>query len=469
MKIHFLSNSPKVNTGFSVVTKNLALGLMKLGHEVICTGIQTSYIPEEYFGIKTLPLATDQPEDIQFMNNVMAVEPDVIIYVGGMYSPEDPIHLTKMFPNPFCKAVQWVYCPVEGSRLPKRMVADLNEVVNRGGKVIAQTMYGYNEMKKAGVNVGGYIYHGFDDSIFKKIDLSKIWTKSEVANEQVSFLKWFDMGKGKEGEMSRAGWTRFDISIVDLKEQLEMQFKGKFVFLHIGANHALRKRMERLIKAYSILVKESKQLRDNTRLHLHTVPVSMTGINLLDLVEEFDLKDNISFSFGKDYHGWSDTALNILYNMADVGVSASSSEGFGLDTLQSMAVGNPYIAPDCTAFTELIADLGKDGKDGKIDLDKSRGLLVNLAINDMMLQDGSYRSLVDITDLALKMKKIYTDKELRLKLGNNAEKWAKQYTWDRICAGWDKSLRDWKEIKEIRETKEKKEIEKKASGKLDAN
>lgn len=33
MKIHFLSDSPKVNTGFSIVTKNLILGLTKLGHE----------------------------------------------------------------------------------------------------------------------------------------------------------------------------------------------------------------------------------------------------------------------------------------------------------------------------------------------------------------------------------------------------------------------------------------------------
>lgn len=447
MKIHILSNSPKVNSGFSVVTKNLALGLMKLGHDVTCTGIQTSYVPEEYFGIRTLPLATDQPEDVQFMNNVMEINPDVIIYVGGMYSPEDPIHLTKMFPNPFCKAVTWVYCPIEGSRLPKRMVSDLNEVVSRGGRVIAQTIYGYNEMKKAGVNVGGFIYHGFDDSIFKKIDLNT-GIDNNIKNEIISFLKVFD-GED-EGEKKHKNWARFDIPLVELKKE----FIGKFVYLFIGANHALRKRIERLIRAYAIMINESKQLRDNTRLHLHTLPVSMTGINLLEIVEELGIKDNISFSFGKDFSGWSDNALNVLYNLVDVHVSATSSEGFGLNHLQTMAVGIPQIAPDCTSLTELIGDGEKDGGE------KSRGLL-SLIESNVMLQDGSYRSLVDQEHLSTLMKKIYVQKELREKLGNNAEKWAKQYTWNKICAGWDKSLRDWKEIKEVKEIKKMKEISEK--------
>lgn len=433
MKIHFLSDSPKINTGFSIVTRNLALGLMKLDHDVSCTGIQTSYLTENYYGIKTLPLATDQPEDIQFMNNVMEINPDVIIYIRGMYSSEDPIHLTKMFPNPFCKAVQWVYCPVEGFNIPKRMVSDLNDVASRGGKVIAQTIYGYNEMKKSGVNVSGYVYHGYDPGIFKKTDLNNI--TDDVRNEIVSFLKVFEVEDNLSGKKNK-NWTRFDIPVVELKKE----FVGKFVYLFHGANHALRKRIERLLRAYAILISESKQLKDNTRLHLHTLPVNMTGINLLEIVEELGIKDNVSFSFGKDSGGWSEGALNVLYNLAGVHVSATSSEGFGLNHLQTMAVGLPQIAPNCTSLTELIGD-------GEKDPEKSRGLLALIESN-VMLQDGSYRSLVDQEHLAMMMKKIYIQKELREKLGDNAEKWAKQWSWDRICSGWNKSLNELNQISE---------------------
>lgn len=424
MKIHILSNSPKINTGFGIVGRNLAIGLKKLGHYVTITGIQTTYVPEYYDDIKVLPLVSEIPEDAQFMVNVMSVDPDVIIYVGGMYSSEDPISLTKMFPNQFCDAKVWTYCPVEGSNIPKTMVADLNYIANNGGRVIAQCVYGHNEMKRCGVNTSGFIYHGYDPKVFKKIDLKNI--PDNIKNETISFLKFCETVS--EGNKN---WARFDIPIMELKKE----FAGKFVFLFQGANHALRKRIERLLKAYSILIGQSQQLQDGTRLHLHTSPVSATGINLLEIAEELGIRDNISFSFGKEISsGWSDNALNVLYNMVDCNVSASSSEGFGLNHLQTMAVGLPQIVPDCTSMTELIGD-------GMKDLDKGRGFLALIGSN-FMLQDGSYRSLVNENHFAMLMKKIYTDKELITKLGSNAEKWAKQYTWDNVCLTWDKALRD---------------------------
>jgi hypothetical protein len=50
MNIHLICDSFKVNSGFSIVGKNLAIGLKKLGHDVSATGLQSSYTPEYFEG-----------------------------------------------------------------------------------------------------------------------------------------------------------------------------------------------------------------------------------------------------------------------------------------------------------------------------------------------------------------------------------------------------------------------------------
>ena len=57
MNIHILSNSPtRVNSGFGVVTCNLALGLNKLGHNVSVSDMQNIYNKEYWNGITIYPM-----------------------------------------------------------------------------------------------------------------------------------------------------------------------------------------------------------------------------------------------------------------------------------------------------------------------------------------------------------------------------------------------------------------------------
>ncbi len=452
MKIHFLSDSPKSNSGFANVTKNLALGLRKLGYNVSLSGFQTIY-PEFYNGIPVLPMATNIDEISQVQNNIMKVNPDIVIYISDAYTD------ARKFLNVFPRTL--TYCPVEGSGIPNHMVANLNKVAEHG-KVIAQCSYGYNEMKKAGINVTKWIYHGFDDKVFYPIDDKEIESESKYcyyrteqgqmstdlkliydrgchnckfnSNEQIScpFYKeeTVTISKymhGKDGE--KGNWAQIEgIPISNLRYQI----KGKkFMYLFVGANHMIRKKIERLLVAYSILIGESKQLSDRIILHLHTNPVALTGIDLLEVANRLGIQNSISFSYGS----WSENGLNILYNIADCHVSATSSEGFSLPHLESMAVGLPQISPDCTSMTELI---GNDK-----DSTKNRGLLAKIS-EQYMIQDLSYRSLVDERDLALKMKEMYTNKNLRDKCGDNALKFAQTYIWDKICDEWNQLLNDMK-------------------------
>lgn len=52
MKIHFVSNSLRMNSGFGNVTKYLALGLRELGHSITMTSIQGAYTMDYSYGIE---------------------------------------------------------------------------------------------------------------------------------------------------------------------------------------------------------------------------------------------------------------------------------------------------------------------------------------------------------------------------------------------------------------------------------
>lgn len=315
MKIHFLGDSARMNSGYAIVIRNLAIGLKRLGYDVSTTGLQTAYVPE-YFDnsqIQVMPIQSDKADEIgQFMNNIQNVTPDYVIYVGNLGDMDSEVpSLAKIYPG------SYVYVPINGRDVPLGIVNDLNKIVNKGGKVIAMCKYGYDEMVRSGVNVDRYIYHGYDDKVFREIDI-----KSVKSGMIVSILKW---GNTDDGKTNR--WAQYDIEISKVGDLLE--YGKRFIYLHVGQNIGIRKRQERLLTAYSIMIKESKQLKDRTHLHMHCLPISGRGLNLIEVIMKLGIQENVSFSYGSYLSaGWNPESLNILYNLADVHVSASSSEGF---------------------------------------------------------------------------------------------------------------------------------------------
>jgi glycosyltransferase involved in cell wall biosynthesis len=427
------------------------MGLTILGHDVSISGFQTTFL-EYYNGIQILPMATGLDEISQLQNNIIKTNSEILIYINDGYT--DARKFITVFPRTI------TYTPIEGFDIPNHMIINLNRVaensirVSENGRVVAQCSYGFKEMKKAGINVCCYIYHGFNPDIFYPIDSNRIETESKfcfykteqgqsILDPKLLYTRGCENCKFDIKEQIKCPFYREEKVIVSKYDNINNQWlqiedvpisklraninpSNKFMFLGVAANHMIRKKLERLLKAYSILI-DTKQLADRICLHLHTNPISPTGIDLLEISNRLKIQNNVTFSYGN----WSEQAVNILYNISDVGVSASSSEGFGLDTLQSMTVGNPYIAPDCTSFTELIGEIIED----PIRESKTigpRGLLAKIQA-DYMLQDLTYRSLVDEVDLASKMKEIYSDKKLRDQYSKNALKFASNYTWEKTC------------------------------------
>lgn len=449
MKIHIISASPRLNSGFSVVAINVAKGLKKLGHEISFTGLQTSSASEWNRGIEILPAQNFHIDDItQTMHTIGRIKPDVVFAVIQMDA--DFNDFAKIFP----KTV--IYCPVEGKNIPQRMANDLLSIKTNGGEVVSQCSYGQREMQLAlaGLDIK-CIYHGYDPMIFRPLDFRNI-------DSMRYCIYRTDIGKASSNPETLCKQGCFSCNLNN-KEQAECQYykddhisilkfingkwgedsipitglpnitKGKLVYGFVGQNLGVRKRIERLLKAYSIFIKDSRQFKDRTVLHLHTMPIAINGTNLIGIIQNLGIEDNVIFSYGSyRSSGWTDESMSILYNTFDVNVSASSSEGFCLPVLEGFASGVPMIAPNCSSFTELIGDGEKDPN--------ARGLLADVG-EWQMIENGSERALVNEQHLSLMMKKLYTDEKLREKFSKNAIKFANQYTWEKICLQWDDLLK----------------------------
>lgn len=96
--------------------------------------------------------------------------------------------------------------------------------------------------------------------------------------------------------------------------------------------------------------------QDKAVLLMHTNPKDPNGPDLEAIIKELGLDDGrVLFST----QGIPPEHLRLMYNMADVTVSASDAEGFGLSTLESLNCGTPIIVPRTGGLQEQVTD-GKD-------------------------------------------------------------------------------------------------------------
>ena len=136
--------------------------------------------------------------------------------------------------------------------------------------------------------------------------------------------------------------------VVDETERLEMNkmkselFQGKNIeFCMLYNNRNIRRKMtsDTIMAFKTFADKLPKEQRDKTAFVLHTQPVDQNGTDLPAVCEELCPDLNIIFSTNK----LENKHLNYLYNIADVTITLSSNEGFGLGTCESLMCGTPII------------------------------------------------------------------------------------------------------------------------------
>lgn len=145
-----------------------------------------------------------------------------------------------------------------------------------------------------------------------------------------------------------------------LKEFRTRLFSGKdyqFVIMYNSRN-VHRKRTSNIILAFrhfcdNIPEEESSKCV----LVLHTEIMQDAGTNLIAVKEALCPNYNIVFSPGK----LSPQDMNMMYNIADTVVNASSNEGFGLSVAESIMCGTPITVAVTGGLQDQIGQVDDDG------------------------------------------------------------------------------------------------------------
>ncbi len=147
-----------------------------------------------------------------------------------------------------------------------------------------------------------------------------------------------------------------------------------------------RKNVEGLIRAYHILLNESK-------IEHKLVLLGEKGVyhkEIFDLVNKLKVSDHIVFVDWYPHH-----ELRFFYSGADVFVFPSFSEGFGLPPLEAMACGTPVVASNATSVPEVVGDAALLAEPHR-DEDMAEGIfkcLTDRKLREQMIRRGLARAL----------------------------------------------------------------------------
>ena len=243
--------------------------------------------------------------------------------------------------------------------------------------------------------------------------------------------------------------------------------KYQMIFLYSNRN-ITRKHASDILCAYKTFIDSLQNDHDKKQcaLIIKSDAIDMAGTNLYAVYNDL---------LGQDYvvkfinQKTSRKQMNILYNIADITVSLSSAQGFGLGTAQSIMAGTPIIAPvtgglqdqmrfeddngNCIQFndtfpTNVYGDYKKHGK------------WVFPIFTNAQSTAGSpvtpyiWQSYTDYNTLALMMQKIfklYTRKQLK-QFGLAGRQWfiGQQSNLNHVCMcklminGMQKCFQNWK-------------------------
>jgi len=122
--------------------------------------------------------------------------------------------------------------------------------------------------------------------------------------------------------------------------------------------------------------------------------------------------------------------INGIYNIADVNISTTYGEGWGLSSIEAMATKTLNIFPNNTALTEIFED--------------GRGILVNSGTDPNMLvmngplDNNLIRPTTDVKDLLTKLIWAVRSPEECKKIEEKAYEWVHEnLNWDKIAKEFD--------------------------------
>lgn len=228
-----------------------------------------------------------------------------------------------------------------------------------------------------------------------------------------------------------------------MRSQIKQSFWGqgfdkKFIVLNVNRNQP-RKDLNRTFAVFAELKKHVPE----AYLFCLSNPADIGG-NIIDVALQYGLK------WGVDWMSPDPTKYNpmlgipeeqivTMYNTADVCISTTLGEGWGLSLTEAMACGCPVVFPENTSITEII---GKDDERGTLVLSGNDGNRICLGPQDNNLS----RPLTDIMDMAGVLEDIAKDPEKYREKARAAVSWVP--SWDDVGNDWRRIFDEAIQIKE---------------------
>lgn len=394
MKILFCGDSPTINTGFGIVSKNIVKRLKDKGHDVVVLGINfygDPYDPEEY-PYPIYPCEKGSADNIFGTHKLWAIvkdfEPNLLFFLNDPWVIDRYLE-AKNIATPYMKTI--AYYPIDGGPLKKSWATTLTELD-------AQICYSHFAERVITEANGKrpdnlyQVYHGVDKETFFPI------------NQQQARLR--------------------------LNLPLDSFVVG------MVARNQYRKRFDILVKAFT----EFAEDKPNAKLYLHTA-VRDIGYDIKELSEQFKLGDKLILTEDVTAgRGVPEEFLNLIYNTFDVNCLISLGDGFGLPVAESMATGCPQLVSDHSCLKELV-----DGHGG-LTVKNAAWLMNTAGIN-------TWGGLSDEQDLVSKLNLLYNTQQLRIKLAQDAYTYISQekFTWDYAVNQMDNIIDKIFHLKKARE------------------
>lgn len=382
-----------VTTGFGTVTHSIGDRLVDLGHDVHCLAANHT---GDYYPTKVKLYKANSKAQLDTIGKNRVIEmlaevmPDVVVILNDPHvmsgllfkNPHDPEHILLRL-RPII-----AYLAIDGENVPPAWT-----VLNRFTKPVAMSAFG-----AAQIGIDTVIPHGVDADTFhpvseKPITLSngvEITTKAEA---KAAF------GYDPDG----------------------------FLILRVDRN-SIRKDFGSTWKA----IVPSMHKHADIVAHFQCQGSDPSGGPMFpsmwsrdkETLDRFHLPAEDTYN---TFRGWPVQDLVGLYNAADIFVTTSMGEGFGLTIAEAMACGVPVIAQDCSAISELVEDAGI--------LIQPAGSTTAPAGHDLKFAD------VDLFSDAIEL--LYRSPDLREQLGaEGRRRIIGLFSWDRAAASFDRLIRD---------------------------
>lgn len=378
------------STGFARVTHGFGERLAEMGHDIHVLGVNWRGWPERETKLKPYfpdPYARKDPYGVSYLAEILQqVKPDLYVCVNDLPLANEMLQIAYGIPR-------LLYFPVDGTKLPQTWLRP----VRQAQEAVTFTHWGRSEVVRCDPVVGtrvGVIPHGVDTTVFRPI--------TPVNPEVIPLPSGQEIGVRTREEI------RGCFGIAD-----------RFVVLWSDRN-TIRKNPELFFRAMQAVCRR----HPDVLLWLHCRMQDEGGL-MSYWIERYGLTRQTRFTAQLgEFHGVPDALLNAFYNAADVRVSTSLGEGFGLHTIEAAAAGLPQVLPENTCFQEV----GGGG-----------GLYVPECTTYPTAR-GIDLSIPRAGEIADRVEHLYQDSRAWQELAAEGPRHAMAFNWDRLTLEFEQAM-----------------------------